>query len=496
MNAQQLYHVLNAAASNARGNYGDGELVRSAYNELRENKRVLNKYIKRNKQTGKKVRMQDGSVGYGKYRRTRRRGRGQYVIPGILGAAKQLGKNIFGLGRYRRRVRRGRGAYGDSVVDQDIPIFANPEATDGPVTIRHREYVTDITSSTAFAIQHRYVINPGNSQTFPWLSQIAANFSQYRFEGISFHFVSTSGNITSNQALGEIVMSVDYDPSGKEITSKQEMLAIPFSVSKAPCTDSECPVECAPSQTHGNGLLNVRNGAPAGQDKRFFDLGQFVQASSGQSANGTVLGELWVTYQVALYKPQLPSMEEGGGAASVKSSNGFIVSLLNSSVLATYPSIQFPWANINGGQIFQSYAPWSNWCNMRIMNPFGYVGNQMFAFDAEVGQKYEITWHWQTDTAQARNYVSLAFGNPTTGVATGQIVSGGLYKLIDTSTGLPTFSWESEQPDLGTSTKDNDWSVIITALESSVYIQILSMANPPSGTTASYMLLTAQVTPV
>lgn len=310
--------ALRAVLDSARGYDGSGKYVRDMTNYIGAQKYALREYLKANKQRGRPIHMQDGSIGYGKYRRLRRRGRGNYVLSGIGGAAKTLAKNVFGLGKYRRgrRVRRGRGAYGDGVVTQEIPIFANPEANDGPVTIRHREYIKDVLGYRNFNLHTSLAINPGMSTTFPWLSQIAQNFSQYRFEGLSFHFVSTSGNVSSSQALGEITMSVDYDPSDATITTKREMLAIPFSTSKVPAVDAECPVECAPSQTIGNGLLNVR-GAGVLNDLRFYDMGSFNMASSGNYSDGTALGELWVSYQVALYKPQMSSMAAGGKSADV-----------------------------------------------------------------------------------------------------------------------------------------------------------------------------------
>lgn len=467
----------------SRGFYGQG----SGYQAKVAERRKINRELWEMKRDngigkGKKVRFSDGSVGYGKYRRTRR-GRGSYIIPGILGAAKQIGKNVFGLGRYRRRVRRGRGAYGDSVVDQGVPIFANPESTDGPVTVRNREFIQVVPGSTNFTIQDRLDINPGNHLVFPWLSKIAQNFSQYRFEGLSFHFVSTSGNITNSQALGSITMAVDYDPSGKDITTKQQMLATPFAVSKAPCTDSECPVECAPQQMMNGGLLYIRDLAPLNQDLRFFDLGQFILASDGQdsNANGQQMGELWVTYQVALYKPQLASMEEGKQSdSSWESSSAY--TLFNN----TYnPTPSHPW-----GTDGLPWAPdtWShNSINITAVPPGDYADTQSLRFGPLViGAKYVMTLTWFGDVAGAQNSTAV-FGwqNPITGGATATPTSV-LLNSFNSTTAATTLGYFSATPNGGTSTTQVEWEHSFVALAQIVYVQIPGFENPVTASSGKF----------
>lgn len=163
----------------------------------------------------------------------------------------------------------------------------------------------------AFVMQAALPINPGLSTTFPWLSTIAANFVQYKVEGMIFHFVSTSGALSTTQALGEIIMAVNYDTTEATYTNKAQMLNEVFSISKVPAADIECPVECDPQQTPIAHQYTRTGALTATQDPRFYDIGNFYLATQGQAAAVT-LGELWVTYQVALYKPQLPLAGDNG----------------------------------------------------------------------------------------------------------------------------------------------------------------------------------------
>nr|BDF97680.1 capsid protein [Cressdnaviricota sp.] len=333
----------------------------------------------------------DGSSGYGRYRRRYRRGRGGYwddafgwvgdkigigrdkgvgvgqqiwntgvnalgsAVGGPMGgmAARYLSKAA-GFGRYRRRYRRGRGAYGDDVtVEQNIPSIVNPSEPNA-VTISHREFLGDVVSSTNFAIAYNIAINPGQALCMPWLAGIASHFEEYKLEGCIFKFVSTSGSLSSTQALGEIMMSVDYNSIDAALSNKQQLLTQVFSISKVPAFDAECPVETSPTQSHfGHSTRFVRTSyQPANTDIRLYDVGKFYLATQGQVNSGVTLGELWVTYQVSLFKPQLP-LQSGlfsslyyhsratftMGATAQTSTNWVITNTYNNSLPITSPGV-------------------------------------------------------------------------------------------------------------------------------------------------------------
>jgi hypothetical protein len=205
-----------------------------------------------------------------------------------------------------------------SVMKQVIPSIVN--AGEGEVVISHREYIADILSAgNAFSLVANLQINPGldakDGGAFPWLSGIAKHFQQYRFEGLAFEFVSTSGVQGTSQALGEVIMSTNYNVNDPQPANKQQMLSQAFAVSKVPAADFTHPIECDPKVTVGNGKLYVRGGPIETDnisDPRFYDMCETNIATQGQtlpaSGDHITLGELWVTYQVSLYKPQIPSV--------------------------------------------------------------------------------------------------------------------------------------------------------------------------------------------
>lgn len=178
------------------------------------------------------------------------------------------------------------------------------------VTVRHREFITEVTGKTAFTVQRSFSINPGLANTFPWLSSVAAQYSEYRIRGMVYHYVPTSGNAVSstNAALGSVMLQTSYRANESVPTSKVEMLN-EYWASEAKPSEAFChPIECNPNENPFN-VQYVRIGAvPSTDNVLLYDLGTTRLAVSGQQANDVVLGDLWVSYEIELRKPRLTSL--------------------------------------------------------------------------------------------------------------------------------------------------------------------------------------------
>lgn len=171
--------------------------------------------------------------------------------------------------------------------------------------ISHREFIGDISGSTAFSLG-TLPVNPAFPATFPWLSQIAAYFEEYKFLGLVFEFRPTSGSAVSStsSALGVVVYATNYDAASPSFTSKQQMESYEYSSSCVPFNQMIHPVECAPNRNPTCTLYTRTTTPPAGTDIRLYDLGNFQYATVGMQSAYAV-GELWVSYHVALYKPRI-----------------------------------------------------------------------------------------------------------------------------------------------------------------------------------------------
>ncbi len=210
------------------------------------------------------------------------------------------------------------------------------------VVIRHKEFLGEIRGKQAFTVVGQYPINPGMYATFPWLSRIANAFQEYRIKGMVYHYVPTSGNAVSstNAALGSVMIQTTYRSNDNPPATKLEMLNEYWSSENKPSEAFCHPVECNPKENPFN-IQYIRNGAiPSNDSVLMYDLGLTTVAVSGQQANDTVLGDLWVTYEIELKKPILSSNVTDftpGSVLVVTDSGGSITgsSLFNGSVSQT-----------------------------------------------------------------------------------------------------------------------------------------------------------------
>lgn len=206
------------------------------------------------------------------------------------------------------------GGFGDYAVKDNVLLAPEPpviinDSVKGGITFRHKEYLRDvITSSTAGAFSlDSYLLNPGNSKTFPWLSQVSANFEQYSFEGVIFEFRSMSADAlnSTNTALGSVIMATNYDSIDTAFKSKGEMENYEWGMSCKPSTNMLHPIECAPRQSFNTELFILDGPVPSGADPRLYHWGNMQIATSGFQGTSVNIGELWVTYQIRLLKPKM-----------------------------------------------------------------------------------------------------------------------------------------------------------------------------------------------
>nr|ADK55582.1 coat protein [Plasmopara halstedii virus A] len=187
-----------------------------------------------------------------------------------------------------------------------VPLMHKESQT---VTVRHKEYLGEIKGSIVFTVQSTFTINPGDSQTFPWLSGIAGRFQEYKIRGMVYHYIPTSGNAiaSTNAALGTVMISTSYRSTDVSPASKVELLNEYCSVECAPSETVCHPIECDPKENPFN-IQYVRTTSVPTEDSRLlYDLGVTTVATSGQQIDGKVLGDLWVTYEIDLKKPIVAS---------------------------------------------------------------------------------------------------------------------------------------------------------------------------------------------
>lgn len=187
------------------------------------------------------------------------------------------------------------------------PTFSTVGDETGDVRFVHREYLMDLTPTSAdFQTQIHLELNAGLEKSFPLLSKFARYFSEYRFEQLIVGFTSlvTGGNAN---AAGSIMFATKMNPSHAEHTSKRGLEAADGSVSGKVTDDIRCGIECNPKKIATGGYLYTRTKAltqadhEVGLDLNTYDLG-FTQIATAGCVPGLTLGEIFVEYSVRLSK--------------------------------------------------------------------------------------------------------------------------------------------------------------------------------------------------
>lgn len=191
-------------------------------------------------------------------------------------------------------------------------IEVNPMNNTGDIFISHSEFVQNVTCSSAGATPSLfqvtdYPVNPGLSQTFPFLSQLAQCFVLYELQGLMFHYKPNSGESGSaSNSLGKVILATNYDPDALPYVNSIQMENYDYANSSKPSLGMVHGVETAVHQGVTN-MLYVRNGSVT-KSKVFTDIGVFSVATEGipfAGAGTAILGELWVTYKIRLSRANL-----------------------------------------------------------------------------------------------------------------------------------------------------------------------------------------------
>ena len=182
------------------------------------------------------------------------------------------------------------------------------------VRIRRREFIGDLVTPDVPAAfnQTQFRLQPTESKTFPWLSAVGDHFSEWELHGAILTFETTSSNFSQGMALGTIAIATQYNASELPYSEMRDILQAAYHSRGNP---SECimhGVECDPSLQVSGQLFTRRFGTSGPPND--YDHGVVTVATEGlPSAPGTVLGRLFITYDVELNLPALPTGDAYSG---------------------------------------------------------------------------------------------------------------------------------------------------------------------------------------
>lgn len=246
---------------------------------------------------------------------------GAQLVGGMIGGP--VGSNMAGAAvRYLANLAiSGRGDY-KLKYNTLLGGAGPPSFGSGNVRVRHREYLTNIESHTTFT-SSEFILNPGSSTTFPWLSSIARRFQECKWHGMVFEYISKSADAlnSTNTALGSVVFATQYNVYEPSFTSRIAMQNTEFSTTCKPSENMIHGIECDPKQNPLKIFYIKEDDDDVGGDERFYDLGITTVATINSQAT-CIVGDLWISYDVELSKPILDASYVEDGPLSAYISNG------------------------------------------------------------------------------------------------------------------------------------------------------------------------------
>jgi len=168
-----------------------------------------------------------------------------------------------------------------------------------PIRVQHREFLQTINSVTAFDGTSPYLLNPGLADNFPWLSQIAQSFEQYRFRMLRYVYRNRCPSTTA----ATIYSATQFDSNDATFASIEDLM----DYSKTARSDiawSSFNMNCRLGAGRFVKKLFVRTDSLiTGEDANLYDSGKFTICGVSGTA-GTYLGDLLVEYDVEFTNPK------------------------------------------------------------------------------------------------------------------------------------------------------------------------------------------------
>jgi hypothetical protein len=259
-------------------------------------------------------------------------GKGSYAIKGAaighsLGSAVDHGAkalkgvaNLFGVGSYVDHDRHAKGirAAASSMKRNTMTDFATVKVggvsygTSGPNRrFAHSEFLGPVMTPPASSTESFHVttfdVNPGLARTFPWASESAAGYQEYRLHGAVVVFESTSTDFTANVALGDVIIASQYDTNAKPWDSLSQLRTAAMTSRGKPSQDLYHGIECDPAQTLLKNHVLRFDDSKVDRDELLYDWSKLYVGLNGvaKPAEPAQLGNLYLVFEVELFLPQI-----------------------------------------------------------------------------------------------------------------------------------------------------------------------------------------------
>lgn len=205
----------------------------------------------------------------------------------------------------KRRKRIKQAKTGMSVARTQAPValgsvIKHEMGVSGNLAFKYKEAVGTVTGTSDYSIKN-YRVNVADMSTFPFLSQLARNFAQYKIRNLAFRVIPQCPSITT----GQIYMCYSYDSSITTIDSLHS-----FQMNENTTCNSWIGAahQYRPPKEAVKMYYIAAEPTTDVSETRQNDAAMFHIATQGQT-EGQPIAQLWVEYDIELVRP-VPSVAD------------------------------------------------------------------------------------------------------------------------------------------------------------------------------------------
>jgi len=188
------------------------------------------------------------------------------------------------------------------------------------MTVVHRERFDFVAGlNTGVFEAFRYSVNPGDVDTFPWLSGIANRYEKYKFKMLKFIYVPQCSTATA----GTVSLVFDFDPNDAPPNSMTEALTY-HDFTTGPAWTAQTLISDLKNGDRAP-QKNTRSRGESQTELNNYDVGTLFVCTEG-FASAAKLGYVEVEYSVEFFIHQIPidhGMEIGQPAYDYGTTGGY-----------------------------------------------------------------------------------------------------------------------------------------------------------------------------
>lgn len=167
------------------------------------------------------------------------------------------------------------------------------------VTVSNREVISlSIPGSSSWTSQLEFDLNPGLSSTFPWLSNVAEQYQEYKFTKLIVYYVP----IVPTSTQGDVIITPFYDALQPYPVSETQASDTVNAVIGSVWMEHKCKL--SNSLMHPSGVKKYIRSFRMSGDAKNYDVGR-LQISTVNETGTSPIGKLYLDYTVQLFGPRL-----------------------------------------------------------------------------------------------------------------------------------------------------------------------------------------------